>query len=240
MKKQNINKGDVFGSYTVIGEPFFENNDKTKRKIEVVCKCGSKIFAYVGNLKKLTQCKKCAGLKLRKFKTGDKINNFEIIEYNGKKIKIKCNCGNIYNSTCFEIGRTKICKLCSRQKIGNLHWSYRGTKNISRREFSNIIGNAKRRKIKFNLTIEYLEKLMIKQKNKCIYSGLNITVGNTKTEKTASLDRIDSSKGYIKGNVQWVHKNINRLKTNFTEKEFLDMIDMIYNYRKTLTNVGDL
>jgi hypothetical protein len=40
-------------------------------------------------------------------------------------------------------------------------------------------------------------------------------------EGTASLDRIDSSKGYSKDNVQWVHKRLNAVKQNLTPEEFL-------------------
>ena len=38
---------------------------------------------------------------------------------------------------------------------------------------------------------------------------------------TASLDRIDSSKGYQPGNVWWVHKRVNRLKNDFSMDELL-------------------
>ena len=231
MKKQNINIGDIFGCYKITGFPFFENNQKTKRKIEVTCKCGHKINAYVCNLKKLTQCKKCRGLEKRKFQIGNKINNFEIIGYENLKIKVQCKCKNIYFMKTSEIQKTKICKKCHQKKIGNIHGSYQGTKNISKTEFSNILNNAKRRNLKFNLTIDFLENLIIQQNFKCIYSGLDIYVGNTKIKKTASLDRIDSSKGYIKGNVQWVHKDVNKLKTNFTEDKFLNIIKLIFNYK---------
>ena len=38
---------------------------------------------------------------------------------------------------------------------------------------------------------------------------------------TASLDRIDSSKGYVKGNIQWVHIAINFMKHSLPEEEFV-------------------
>jgi hypothetical protein len=39
---------------------------------------------------------------------------------------------------------------------------------------------------------------------------------------TASLDRIDSSKGYIIGNVQWAHKMVNRMKNDMPQEEFIE------------------
>jgi hypothetical protein len=54
-------------------------------------------------------------------------------------------------------------------------------------------------------------------------------LGNRKEHKysatskvTASLDRIDSSKGYVEGNVQWVHKRINIMKNDLSDSEFIE------------------
>ena len=38
--------------------------------------------------------------------------------------------------------------------------------------------------------------------------------------KTASLDRIDSSKGYTEDNIQWVHKDVNQMKMDLPEQRF--------------------
>ena len=47
--------------------------------------------------------------------------------------------------------------------------------------------------------------------------------------RKASLDRINSSKGYVKGNVEFVCSSINLAKNSFTReqmKEFLRSIDL--------------
>ena len=41
--------------------------------------------------------------------------------------------------------------------------------------------------------------------------------------QTASLDRIDSTKGYSKDNIQWVHKDINCMKMDFSQQYFIDL-----------------
>lgn len=41
------------------------------------------------------------------------------------------------------------------------------------------------------------------------------------TTATASLDRIDPKQGYVRGNVRWVHKDINRIKWDMTDEVFL-------------------
>ena len=42
-----------------------------------------------------------------------------------------------------------------------------------------------------------------------------------------SLDRIDSSKGYTKDNIQWIHKDINKMKQTFTNSELINWATLI-------------
>jgi len=96
----------------------------------------------------------------------------------------------------------------------NVNWN--GYKNISGTLYNRIKQNAKSRNIEFKLDISYLNNLWVKSKGKCALSGMDIDIS-----KTASLDRIDSLKGYISGNVQWVHKNVNIMKRDIPQKEFI-------------------
>jgi len=45
--------------------------------------------------------------------------------------------------------------------------------------------------------------------------------------KMASTDRIDSSKDYIKENIQYVSRNINLAKGTLSHQEMLDFINLI-------------
>jgi hypothetical protein len=54
---------------------------------------------------------------------------------------------------------------------------------------------------------------------------------NVNKETTASLDRIDSSKGYIKTNVQWVHKKVNKMKQDTSVDEFKHYCKLICEYQ---------
>lgn len=87
-----------------------------------------------------------------------------------------------------------------------------------------------------NLTLEYLKNLWEKQNGICPYSeikmelpyntqGINIKANLFK----ASLDRIDSSKGYIQGNVEFVCLGINYAKNGFSKNEVLEFINKIKN-----------
>jgi len=78
-----------------------------------------------------------------------------------------------------------------------------------------------------NLTIDYAWNLLVKQEFKCSLSGKDIKLmRNMKIDyeqQTASLDRIDSTKGYIEGNVWWVHKDVNLMKNILSEEYFVEI-----------------
>jgi hypothetical protein len=80
-------------------------------------------------------------------------------------------------------------------------------------------------KKEFSITIEYIWNLLIEQNYKCAITGEQLIPPNKDNYgkiNTASLDRIDSSKGYIKGNVQWIHKIINYMKSNYSQQDFIE------------------
>jgi hypothetical protein len=85
-----------------------------------------------------------------------------------------------------------------------------------------------------NIDACYLKKIWEDQNGTCPYTGIKMGLPrNTKTNHTikslkkASLDRIDSSKGYIKGNVEFVCQSINWGKNVFSKQEMQDFITEI-------------
>jgi hypothetical protein len=68
--------------------------------------------------------------------------------------------------------------------------------------------------------------LYLKQERICALTGLPIKLG-TVNEISASLDRIDSTRGYTLDNVQWVHKDINRMKGDLTPERFLELCQLV-------------
>lgn len=98
---------------------------------------------------------------------------------------------------------------------------------------------ARRRNLEYSVTNEYLWNLFLKQGKKCALTGLDITLSHKLKNKcpnydliTASLDRIDSSKGYIKDNIQWVHKVINIMKNTLTNEQFIFMCTKVSEFKK--------
>jgi hypothetical protein len=76
---------------------------------------------------------------------------------------------------------------------------------------------AKLRDLSFEITIVQAYDLLMKQEGLCALSGKKISF----EDGTASLDRIDSKKGYTTDNIQWVHKDINRMKFDLEEEYFI-------------------
>ena len=111
---------------------------------------------------------------------------------------------------------------CSRRGKSSHNWS--GCGELSGSLFNRIRHHARRRKIQFNIEIDYLWELFQKQNGRCALSGLILSLPKHQLiDCTASLDRIDSSLGYTKENVQWVHKDVNFMKQRFSQDYFLGM-----------------
>lgn len=89
-----------------------------------------------------------------------------------------------------------------------------------------------RHKNEINIDVKYLKHLWDVQCGKCPYTGLSMILPKNTNEymksrslKKASLDRIDSSKGYLKGNVEFVCYAINMAKNSFTREEMKEFIE---------------
>ncbi len=109
----------------------------------------------------------------------------------------------------------------------NPNWRGSTSGNISGTVLQKIRMGANRRSRQLDVDVdaEYLDDLMNKQQWKCAYSGRSLYFGSGDNESggTASLDRTDSSKGYVKGNVKWVHIDVNRAKWELDENEFIQL-----------------
>lgn len=146
-----------------------------------------------------------------------KKKKLEIIEKIKNGEAVKCPKHGLHSNwrlfKCYD-GQAYHCKICDaeKQKI-----------NRESNPIKSIFFDCKnRKKYDFNLTEEYLKDLLNSQNNKCSYTGIEFS----KTLKP-SLDRIDSNKGYIKGNVQFILFEVNRMKTDLDEKRFLELCKLV-------------
>jgi len=65
----------------------------------------------------------------------------------------------------------------------------------------------------------------------CPFLGIKLTnfAGRGRVDSNISLDRIDSSKGYTKGNIQVVSEMANRMKNNATEEQLITFSKRVIN-----------
>jgi len=189
------------------------------------------IKAYKGNTLPIYHGKDYTGEKIGSWTVLGQIQSVKSLTKNTKRAYkyrmtwlCQCDCGSapkwIPKDRLF-VEKSQGCYDCRGKRISgenNVNWS--GYRFISGTMFNHIKQSAKGRDIDFDIDIKYLNDLWIKSKNKCALSGLDIVIENS-LSGTASLDRIDSSKGYIRGNVQWVHKNVNIMKRAIDQEEFI-------------------
>lgn len=95
--------------------------------------------------------------------------------------------------------------------------------------FREFLRSIKRRDKDYDLTLFDIKEQWEKQNGICPYTGweLILETGN-RLPKQASLDRIDSSKGYIKGNIQFVAYIANIAKSTYDE-------EVLFNFCKAVT-----
>lgn len=160
----------------------------------------------------------------------------------------RCDCGKItiVSSSRLNLGRSKSCGCLRHDQLSKTR--YQGGKYISKSQFSRFIKSGKDRKLEFTITIEDIEKLYEKQNKRCALSNreiyFDITIKNNplKNKKryygNASIDRIDSTKGYTIDNIQIVHKDVNFAKQSLSQQDFIYLCREITNHTKAFIENG--
>jgi hypothetical protein len=87
-----------------------------------------------------------------------------------------------------------------------------------------------------NITDQDVIDCLERQKYKCNYTGKQL-VHNGNMYDNMSIDRIDSSKGYTKDNIQMITFWANRAKTDLEETRFLDFVKHIVEYDRQQTPI---
>lgn len=155
--------------------------------------------------------------------TGNFINSeYGMLPMGAKKYEYKCQyCGATQESS-FAKGSHITCRRCSelkRRKTKEIHeWLW--NKSFKRFKSSEHITD-------YDITPEYIKELLEKQNYKCHYSKREFDICSKYYQPT--IDRIDSSKGYIQGNIVICCNIINVMKSDQTLEEFKSNIDLLYN-----------
>ncbi len=169
------------------------------------------------------------------------------------KTIIACdNCGSTFDREVRELkrsqklGRKNYCSLQCFGKQNHTHldtyksqgeiWKHSGNKLDKYSGFREHLRRVKSRDKECNINLDYLLEIWDLQKGICPYTGIQLKNPSYSKKNckiyTASLDRIDSSKGYIEGNVQFISMSINNMKNSMSHEETIKLCKIIAEFWK--------
>lgn len=85
----------------------------------------------------------------------------------------------------------------------------------------------------WDITIEYVWKIYLRQNRCCALSGLPLDFNKDTSQAMVSIDRIKNDKGYVKRNIQLLHKDINFMKYVYEQKYFIEMCKLVAEKHKS-------
>lgn len=153
---------------------------------------------------------------------GEKFEGRTLASYKGRNVYghhlwlwICDACGTEYGpSTISHLKRPQRCRKCAFDRDNNARWL--GYEQISGIYLWQCRDSARKRGYEWLVTPEDLWAKWLEQDGRCAYTGWIL-----EHSINASLDRIDSNGGYTIENIQWVHKDVNRMKSNYAENYFI-------------------
>lgn len=205
---------------------------------DCLCECGNRKIINGNSLRK-NKTKSCGCLERQKrlnLMIGKKFGKLTVLSFlrkgNGFCLvwQCKCDCGKLVERATDVLtrGNNSNCG-CVRPKV-----VYKPYFGIHESYLSEVKKGAKNREIEYNVDKKYLWDLFLNQNEVCKLSGIKLYFPpfykrNRKIMQSASLDRVDSTKSYAEGNLQWIHKNINVSKNNLCNKDYISWCRLISN-----------
>lgn len=149
------------------------------------------------------------------------INNVDAIyKYGGRWCKNCSGCGCVQSYTRKDHAKQSYVSDWQRKKCVASVKKFDENRPVGdkMRTYNKFLKSAKSRGLEWNLSIDEMYEMY---NGYCNMTGWPISINYSKA--TASLDRIDSSKGYIVGNIQWVHTMVNMCKNKYSNDLFIEM-----------------
>ena len=163
------------------------------------------------------------------------------------------NCGVKFEKPLSELTRNKNLgrkNFCSRTCVGKNNTKNFGDKRSdydisqhsgnSRDEFTGLRALLRRIKSKYHnydVDLIYLKELWDKQ-NICVYTGVELQLPKWKGVNnplyTASIDRVDSEKGYVRGNIQFISITSNHAKNSMSHQQMINFCNLIIENKKPI------
>ena len=147
-------------------------------------------------------------------------------------VDLECECGAIVHVTPAQLYKGRgSCKTCRVYTTGSSHNSWKGSGNIPGRLINRIKFNAKNRGIPFHVSNQQLWDLYLAQDKKCAITGIDLHFDTEKINSgfISSLDRIDSTLGYVEGNLRWIYTPLNVMKNCYSDEYFYILCNLVAN-----------
>lgn len=227
--------GQTFDRLTVLEEIV---DEKGARKFRCRCQCNkvvtvSKYSVLYGH----TRSCGCYRRHRRENLVGQRFGYLVILELTQEKdqngnyrVRCQCDCGRETKPYihCVVGGTTTSCG-CRRDQyeklIGKNSSQFTGYEGIGGSLWGRIRRSARKRHLDFDIELPYAWALLVQQQERCVLTNLPIRACGP--HPTASLDRIDSTKGYVCGNIQWVHKVVNIMRNIYTMDQFFKVCFLV-------------
>lgn len=234
----DIVPGSKFGSWEALAYLGPDKSGKARWLCRCACGVERSLQAHALRHGKTMKCRSCAAFG--EDVTGRTFGDLVVLGRLGERTSgsghhywlCRCSCGREVKAVRGNLlsGNTTRCIWC------------RARRRRKRTDCSRVLpgwwlrrteAGAKRRGLSWDVTEEELLQLFKVQGGLCALSGRPIVISSRPREMTASLDRVDPRKGYLLENLQWVCKDINLMKLDYGQAEFLAICcEVADNHRK--------
>lgn len=231
-----------YGKWGVVAEvaPRRNKTGTPIRHIHVRCACGVETVVKFDTLHRGRSlgCRTCARVRHHP-PVGTVFGDLTLVEVgialpgrNTRYFRLRCTCGTEKHVLPAHLasGMIQSCG-CRKRRVGQANPRYKGCGSLTGSHLKSIEGMARKRGLSFTVTKEYLWALFLRQDQKCALTDIPLYMRPSNGKGTASLDRIDSDKGYEEGNVQWVHKKVNKMKWELSQEEFLALCGAVVRHK---------
>lgn len=137
-----------------------------------------------------------------------------------KKIFSSSDASQFHSIT--ESAKFGTCKNCEKNRK-------RKRKQTLQGRLISLLAGVRHRDSKAEIDLDFCLELWSKQEGRCYYTGdeLHFNVNSNRQKNMISIDRIDSSKGYLKSNTVLTTWEVNSAKNNTHHTDFLNMCSKI-------------
>lgn len=238
-KPRKIEIGDVFNRLTVLSQDITKN----KKNFWFVCRCecGSVTSIRAGSLRKGQKTCGCAGHGPKFDLTGSVFGRFTVIGLSPNRSKrgkiqweCRCSCGEIRHipTNSLIVKNSRSCG-CLKRDLTIARCTLPDNEGAFREFYLRYRFGADQRKYEWSLSRESFDKIV---RMDCHYCGLEPRLAVRKSREKKfffnGIDRIDSSAGYVEGNIVPCCKMCNLSKGRMAQTSFLEWLDRLVSHRQ--------